>query len=302
MRGRKPKPSALKRAQGNPGGRKLNTTEPAFSGTPTCPNWLNVIARAEWDRVVQELSALNMVCGVDSASLASYCQSYSRWQTAEQIVDCEGQTVQEPIVSKAGEIVGHKTKSHPATVIAKDAQAAMLRSAALFGFDPSSRSRLSVGDGAQKDPFTEFMNGRSPMRKQSKAKQYISDVLAGRVLTSKLVKLTIERHARDLESAPERGYHFSRIRAQRVIDFVERFTCHSKGEFAGKPFLLDPWQQAFLWILFGWIHAGTGYRRFRFSYAEIARGNGKSTLAAAVALYMMVADGEGGAECNTRRE
>jgi P27 family predicted phage terminase small subunit len=159
MRGRKPKPSALKRAQGNPGGRKLNAAEPNFSGPPTCPAWINAIAKAEWTRVVHELAALDMLRGVDSASLASYCQSYSRWQTAEQIVDCEGQTVQEPIVNKNGEIVGHKTKRHPATVIAKDAQAAMLRSAALFGFDPSSRSRLSVGDGAQKDPFTEFMNG-----------------------------------------------------------------------------------------------------------------------------------------------
>jgi P27 family predicted phage terminase small subunit len=80
-----------------------------------------------------------------------------RWRSAEEIVDREGQTINEPVVSKAGEVAGFKTKRHPATTIAKDALASMLRASALFGFDPSSRSRLSVGDSAVEDPFTEFM-------------------------------------------------------------------------------------------------------------------------------------------------
>jgi phage terminase large subunit-like protein len=127
--------------------------------------------------------------------------------------------------------------------------------------------------------------------------KYIAAVLSGDILRSKFVRLTIERHARDLEPAHKRGYKFDPSRAQRVISFIERFTCHSKGEHAGKPFLLDAWQQALIWILFGWVHADTGYRRFHFAYSEIARGNGKSTLAAAIALYMLIPDGEGGAEC-----
>ena len=65
--------------------------------------------------------------------------------------------VQELIINKAGEVVGHKTKRHPATTIAKDALASMLRASALFGFDPSSRARLSLGESTAADPFTTFI-------------------------------------------------------------------------------------------------------------------------------------------------
>jgi hypothetical protein len=61
-----------------------------------------------------------MLRSVDSAPLAAYCQSYARWQSAEAIVYSEGQTVQEPTTNKAGEVVSHKTKRHPATTVAKD--------------------------------------------------------------------------------------------------------------------------------------------------------------------------------------
>jgi P27 family predicted phage terminase small subunit len=145
--------------QGNPGKRKLNQREPKFGGTPVCPTWLSPDAKTEWKRVVKELSALDMLRSVDSSALAAYCQSYSRWQSAERIIDCEGQTVNEPITNKSAEVIGHKTKRHPATTIAKDALASMLRASALFGFDPSSRSRLSVGEPQEADPFTEFMKG-----------------------------------------------------------------------------------------------------------------------------------------------
>src|SRR3979411_433277 len=131
MPGPAPKPTQLKLLQGNPGKRKLNPTEPKFAGTPACPTWLTKAAKAEWKRVVAELSALDMLRSVDSAALAAYCQSYARWRSAEEIVDKEGQTVNEPVLNKMGEVVGYKTKRHPATTIAKDALASMLRASAL---------------------------------------------------------------------------------------------------------------------------------------------------------------------------
>jgi P27 family predicted phage terminase small subunit len=157
MPGPVPKPTALKLAQGNPGKRALNKREPNFTGAPICPTWLTNPAKTEWNRIVTELSALDMLRSVDSSALAAYCQSYARWQSAEKIVDKEGQTVQEPVLNKAGEVLGYKVKRHPATTIAKDALTSMLRAAALFGFDPSSRSRLSVGEPTRADPFAEFM-------------------------------------------------------------------------------------------------------------------------------------------------
>src|ERR1700739_1414151 len=118
-------------------------------------------------------------------------------------------------------------------------------------------------------------------------KAYIEDVLSGKRVVSSLVKQTIERHVRDLQDADRRGLIFSESRAQRVIDFFA-FLNHSKGEWAGQQFNLDDWQQCLIWILFGWLRADTGFRRFRFAYNELARGNGKSTLASGIALYMLI--------------
>lgn len=137
---------------------------------------------------------------------------------------------------------------------------------------------------------------KTAARKKSTPEQYIDDVLTGKQVVSKLVRQTVERHQSDLNDAHERGLTFDRGRAHRVIAFFHHFLHHSKGEWAGQRFILAPWQQAFLWILFGWVRTDSKLRRFRFAYNELARGAGKSTLAAGIALYLLIADREGGAE------
>lgn len=127
--------------------------------------------------------------------------------------------------------------------------------------------------------------------------QYIADVLSGQQVTCKQVRQAVERHVADLESGHERGLHFDPDAAQHVIDFFS-FLKHSKGEWAGRAIELEPWQQFILWAVFGWKTAA-GTRRFRTAYEEVARKNGKSTIAAGVGLYLMVADGEPGAEVYT---
>lgn len=124
--------------------------------------------------------------------------------------------------------------------------------------------------------------------------QYIDDVLSGQQVTCKWVRLAVERHQRDLETGAARGLRFDHGAAQHVIDFFG-FLRHSKGEWAGSVVTLEPWQQFALAAVFGWMRAD-GLRRFRTAYLEIARKNGKSTLSAGVGLYLMDADGEGGAE------
>lgn len=124
--------------------------------------------------------------------------------------------------------------------------------------------------------------------------EYVHGVLDGTIPAGKLVRLAVERHERDMETGRERGLRFDRQAAQHAIDFFG-FLKHSKGEWAGQPFLLEPWQQFLLWSIFGWKRAD-GYRRFRTAYIEVPRKNGKSSLAAGVALYLLVADGESGAE------
>ena len=68
-----------------------------------------------------------------------------------------------------------------------------------------------------------------------------------------------------------------------------------KGEWAGQTFALAPWQAFVVGCLFGWQRAD-GLRRFRTAYCAVPRKNGKSTLSAGIALYLLVADGEQGAE------
>lgn len=132
-------------------------------------------------------------------------------------------------------------------------------------------------------------------KKLSVAEKYIKDVLAGRIVVSKLVRQMIDRHLRDLQDSAARGLVFNRKAAQHVIDFFPEFLCHTEGALAGRPFVLEPFQQAKLWILYGWQWVDTGFRRFKFAYNEIGRGNCKSTEASGLCLYEYFASGEAGA-------
>ena len=135
------------------------------------------------------------------------------------------------------------------------------------------------------------------------AEQYVEDVLAGRQVACKWVRLACERHARDLETGDERGLHFDEAAAMMAIAFF-RLLKHSKGEWAGKTMHLEPWEQFIVASLFAWKRED-GTRRFRTSYTECARKNGKSTLAAGIGLFLLLADDEAGAEvysAATKRE
>ncbi|MDB6035810.1 MAG: Terminase [Verrucomicrobiales bacterium] len=91
------------------------------------------------------------------------------------------------------------------------------------------------------------------------------------------------------------GCYFDPNAGQRACDFIEQFCCQSKGKWAGKTIVLIPWQRDFLMRLFGWKRID-GTRRFRTFYVEIPKKNGKSTLLAGIVLYVLIADGEPGAE------
>jgi phage terminase large subunit-like protein len=98
------------------------------------------------------------------------------------------------------------------------------------------------------------------------------------------------------ERAVLSGCWFDREAAARVEVFFERFLRHSKGEWAGKPFRLQEWQKRdLLFPLFAWKKRN-GYRRFRNAYIEVPKKNGKSALCSGISLYLLVADGEPGAE------
>ena len=127
-----------------------------------------------------------------------------------------------------------------------------------------------------------------------KADQYIADVLSGKQIACHWVQAACQRHVDDLRDGSARGLRFDEDAAEHVLKFFTILK-HSKGEWAGQPIVLEPWQQFMLWVLFGWRRAD-GTRRFRTAYIEVARKNGKSTLGAGIGLYLLAADGEPGAE------
>jgi phage terminase large subunit-like protein len=128
-------------------------------------------------------------------------------------------------------------------------------------------------------------------------KSYAEAVIRGEIVAGKLIRLACERHLRDLATGRERGLYFDEDAAQHAIEFFG-WLKHSKGEWAKQSFQLEPWQQFIVGVLFGWKRAD-GLRRFRNAYIEIPRKNGKSTLASGIGLYLLVADGEPGAEVYT---
>lgn len=91
-------------------------------------------------------------------------------------------------------------------------------------------------------------------------------------------------------------FYYNEDRGSHVVRFFETFLCHSKGRFAGKPFSLLPWQKLMLEELFGWLRVENDLRRYRMAYISTAKKSGKSTILAGLGLYMLIADGEPGAE------
>lgn len=126
--------------------------------------------------------------------------------------------------------------------------------------------------------------------KKYPAELYAEQVRSGEILVCEYVHLAVERYYADLDRALDKGWYFDKKAAMRAIRFIEKLK-HTKGEWAGQRFRLEPWQQFVLWNIFGWKNAD-GTRRFRYAYIEIARKNGKTALSAGIGLYMLFADGE----------
>lgn len=149
MPGRRPKPTALKEIQGNPGKRPLNKREPKPKGTPTCPSHLDDEARKEWRRLSKELTSLGLLTSVDRSALAAYCSAYSAWVDAETFLAKYGKVIKSP---------SGYAMPNPYVSIRNQSLDQMRKFAIEFGLTPASRSRLQVEPQSQEpDPFAAFM-------------------------------------------------------------------------------------------------------------------------------------------------
>ena len=125
-----------------------------------------------------------------------------------------------------------------------------------------------------------------------KVEQYIEGVTSGQIVACQRVKDAVRRHLSDLErqSTDAFPYHFDRRWAAAVVEFFPVMLRHSIGEFAGRPFELEPWQAFSLWCIFGWKRDDDNSRRFRKVYWSMARKNGKSSVAAGLCLFLGAGD------------
>lgn len=151
MRGRKPLPTELKLAAGNPGKRTLNLNQPRPAGPLSCPRALNKLARSEWHRVKRALGDQVALTAADRAALAIYCAAWARWVEAEDKVRILGEVV----MTKSGNAIQNPYRS-----IASHAEKVMLQAAAEFGMTPSSRSRLVAANPQRGPSLAELLEGK----------------------------------------------------------------------------------------------------------------------------------------------
>ncbi|HDR1156746.1 TPA: phage terminase small subunit P27 family [Pasteurella multocida] len=150
-RGRKPKPTVVKKRQGNPGKRKLNDSEPAFSelsvDTPP-PDDLNNDGAIMWQFVLKELCPQGIILKTDLETVANYCIAYQNRKQANADIEKYGSIIE----TDSG------LKRNPAYTTLKEATADMAKFGSLLGLDPSSRSRLvGKADNQPANPFAELL-------------------------------------------------------------------------------------------------------------------------------------------------
>ena len=155
-RGRKPKPTAIKVLEENPGKRELNLLEPIPpKGDLTCPDWLEDEAKAEWERLAPSLEAMGVLTTADLMAFAGYCQAYARWREAEEFISRHGSIFQTP----SGYV-----QQVPQVSIAQQNLRIMQSFCSEFGLTPATRSRIIAANGgndaASDDPMEQLLKGR----------------------------------------------------------------------------------------------------------------------------------------------
>lgn len=152
MRGRKPKPTEMKKLEGNPGKRALNNKEPKpEKAIPDCPQHLKGPARTEWSRITKELFTLGVLSRVDRASLVAYCQAWADYVNACKRVEKEGAVI---ISDKGG------MYQNPWVSIKNSSMDRMVRISSEFGMTPSSRSRIKVEAPSEEDEMAGYLFGK----------------------------------------------------------------------------------------------------------------------------------------------
>ena len=139
--------------------------------------------------------------------------------------------------------------------------------------------------------------------------EYYNKISSGEIVACKKIKAVYKKLVNDLkkpkkvsflnkitDEIEEHTYIFDEKKANRPIQFIEKYCKHSKGKWAGKPVILELWQKAHIQALYGFVDKETGLRKYRKLVLFVGKKNGKSTEGSGLGLYQLTSDGEGGAE------
>ena len=121
-------------------------------------------------------------------------------------------------------------------------------------------------------------------------KEYAQQVVNGEITACLYIKQACKRYLEWFNK-----YDFRPEKADRVVNFIKNLR-HFTGKHNGKPFVLLPYQKWIIYNIFGFYYPNTNRRVINYCYMELARKQGKTALAAAICLYMLIADGENGSE------
>ena len=155
-RGPAPKPTAIKKAEGNPGKRKLNTEEPQpLPGVPDCPDHLDAVARKEWARLSPILMSMKVLTEADYIALGNLCQAYSTLIDAQKHLNKGGILFKTP----SGYI-----QQNPLLGIIRAQTNIVNGLLREFGLTPSSRTRIAIEkkDDGEDDLMAILMQPRQP--------------------------------------------------------------------------------------------------------------------------------------------
>jgi len=125
--------------------------------------------------------------------------------------------------------------------------------------------------------------------------EYWNKIQSGEIVACRRLIQQYQKLVDELNN-PRDPWAFDLEKANQPIEFIERFCKQAKAPWFGQPMRLELFQKAKIQAVFGFVHKETGYRRCREVFTLMGRKNGKSTEKAALGLYMLVGDGEGGAE------
>jgi len=150
--GRPPKPTSLRKLQGNPGKRAFNEREPTPPiGMPKPPRWLNAKGRRFWREIAPVLEGMRVITVADREALALLCDALAEYEAMRKVIGEQGATYE--AVAQSGDLM---VRMRPEVRIAADAWRRASTMLQQFGLTPSARAKVQSAPPEAKDPFEEL--------------------------------------------------------------------------------------------------------------------------------------------------